>query len=120
MHEGRAGLVDVGLSGGECGLEGIAAHDQFGAVRTAGLDLCHRRVLRDVDAGRDSGLARRPGDGLSVVAGARATTPACRCSGASGAIRLTAPRTLNAPVRWRFSAFNQTSRPAIREKVSEP
>src|SRR3954453_12124356 len=35
-------------------------------------------------------------------------------------MRLTAPRILNEPVRWRFSAFSQTSRPASRENVSDP
>src|SRR6266540_3702451 len=49
-----------------------------------------------------------------------ATTPAARSSSASVAILLTAPRTLNAPVRCRFSAFSQTSRPASRENVSDP
>src|SRR6267154_1546176 len=34
-------------------------------------------------------------------------------------MRLYAPRTLNEPVRWRFSAFRCTSRPARRESVSE-
>src|SRR6188474_102295 len=49
-----------------------------------------------------------------------ATTPAARSSAPSVAIRLTAPRTLKEPVRWRFSAFSQTSRPTRRESVSEP
>src|SRR5215210_473895 len=49
-----------------------------------------------------------------------ATTPAARSAGLSSAIRLTAPRTLNEPVRCRFSAFSQTSRPASRDSVSEP
>src|SRR5918994_779397 len=48
-----------------------------------------------------------------------ATTPADRSRSESIAIRLTAPRTLNAPVRCRFSALSQTSRPTMREKVSE-
>src|SRR4051812_32374007 len=34
-------------------------------------------------------------------------------------MRLYAPRTLNEPVRWRFSAFSCTSRPASRDSVSE-
>src|SRR5438132_4950668 len=49
-----------------------------------------------------------------------ATTPARRSPLESVAILLTAPRTLNEPVRWRFSAFRQTSRPASFESVSEP
>src|SRR3954468_2863256 len=48
-----------------------------------------------------------------------ATTPAARCSSVSVAIRLTAPRILNAPVRWRFSALSSTSRPASRDSVSD-
>ena len=46
-----------------------------------------------------------------------ATTPATRSAGESVAIVLTAPRILNAPVRWRFSAFRWTARPARRESV---
>ncbi len=49
-----------------------------------------------------------------------ATTPAARSSSDSVAILLTAPRTLNAPVRCRFSALSETSRPTSRENVSEP
>src|SRR6266496_684256 len=49
-----------------------------------------------------------------------ATTPAARCSVSSVAILLTAPRTLKDPVRWRFSPFSHTSRPARRDSVSEP
>src|SRR5919201_2599405 len=49
-----------------------------------------------------------------------ATTPAARSASESVCSLLTAPRTLNAPVRWRFSAFSQTGREASRESVSEP
>src|SRR5437588_11135841 len=49
-----------------------------------------------------------------------ATTPAARSASESVFILLTAPRTLNAPVRWRFSAFSHTSRPASRVNVSDP
>ena len=47
-----------------------------------------------------------------------ATTPARRSSSASVAIVLYAPRILNEPVRWRFSALRKTWRPLRREKVS--
>src|SRR3954449_6448382 len=47
-----------------------------------------------------------------------ATTPARRSASESVAILLTAPRILNEPVRCRFSAFSETSRPMIRESVS--
>src|SRR5919197_665476 len=49
-----------------------------------------------------------------------ATTPAARCSSTRVEILLAAPRTLNEPVRWRFSPFSHTSRPASRDSVSEP
>src|SRR5438876_8859024 len=48
-----------------------------------------------------------------------ATTPAARSDGSSVAILLAAPRILNEPVRWRFSAFSRTSRPVIRVNVSD-
>jgi hypothetical protein len=49
-----------------------------------------------------------------------ATTPARFSASESVAILLTAPRILNEPVRCRFSAFSETSRPMIRESVSVP
>src|SRR2546426_2733096 len=48
-----------------------------------------------------------------------ATTPAARSSAVNDEMRLYAPRILNEPVRWRFSAFRCTSRPTSRESVSE-
>src|ERR671932_1263611 len=48
-----------------------------------------------------------------------ATTPAARSASVSVAILLTAPRILNEPVRCRFSAFSHTSRPVMRENVSD-
>src|SRR5688572_14730540 len=47
------------------------------------------------------------------------TTPAARSASESVAIRLNAPRILNEPVRWRFSAFSHTGRPHSRATVSE-
>src|SRR5436305_8741506 len=49
-----------------------------------------------------------------------ATTPAARSSAPSSDSLFTAPRTLNDPVRCRFSAFSQTLRPTRRDNVSEP
>src|SRR5437879_4636175 len=48
-----------------------------------------------------------------------ATTPAARSASPSCEILLYAPRTLNDPVRCRFSALRKTSRPVIRVRVSE-
>ena len=48
-----------------------------------------------------------------------ATTPASLSCGPSVAIVLYAPRILKEPVRWRFSAFSSTWRPASRVNVSE-
>ena len=47
-----------------------------------------------------------------------ATTPARRSASESVAILLTAPRILKEPVRCRFSAFSETSRPMIFDSVS--
>src|SRR5665213_3072037 len=50
-----------------------------------------------------------------------AITPAARCASPSVASLLTAPRTLNEPVRCRFSAFSHTVRaPLRRASDSEP
>jgi hypothetical protein len=87
-------------------------HD-LGAVVARRLDLRHRRVLRHEDRRGMPELARRPRDRLAVVAGARRDDAGRALSSSSSvASLLTAPRILNEPVRWRFSAFSQTSRPS--------
>src|SRR5436190_2542137 len=48
-----------------------------------------------------------------------ATTPAARCSGSRLESLTYAPRTLNEPVRCRFSALRLTGRPASRDSVSD-
>jgi hypothetical protein len=48
-----------------------------------------------------------------------ATTPARRSLADSAAILFSAPRTLNEPVRWRFSAFSHTGRSQRRVSVSD-
>src|SRR5436190_16041967 len=48
-----------------------------------------------------------------------ATTPAARCSGSRLESLTYAPRTLNEPVRCRFSALSRTDRPASRDSVSD-
>src|SRR5436305_3814234 len=48
-----------------------------------------------------------------------ATTPAARCSGSRLESLTYAPRTLNEPVRCRFSALRSTGRPASRDSVSD-
>src|SRR5262245_62138229 len=48
------------------------------------------------------------------------TTPAFRSSSVRVAILLTAPRTLKAPVRCRFSALSRTSRSQRVDRVSDP
>ena len=49
-----------------------------------------------------------------------AITPAARSAGESVASVFTAPRILNEPVRWRFSALSSVSPPVSRHSVSEP
>ncbi len=71
VDEGRAALLHVGHCGSHRVLEPLTLEDQLGPVGAAGLDLRHRRVLRDEDPRVDAGLAGRPRDRLAVVAGAR-------------------------------------------------
>ena len=48
-----------------------------------------------------------------------ATTPCARSASDSRAILVYAPRTLNDPVRWRFSHFRYTGPPACSESTRE-
>ena len=54
-----------------------------------------------------------------MIARARRDNAGRALCGVSEAIVFTAPRILKAPVRWRFSAFSCTVRPASRESVSD-
>ena len=47
-----------------------------------------------------------------------ATTPRLRSAGVNAATRFVAPRSLNEPVRCRFSAFSRTRKPHHCEKVA--
>ncbi len=49
-----------------------------------------------------------------------ATTPPARCTGERPAIRTYAPRSLNEPVRWRFSHFRWTGAPTSAERWRLP
>ena len=70
VDERRARPLDVLARGRQRFLEPLAAHLDAGAVAPGRVDLGHRRVLGNEDRRRDARLARRPGDGLPVVAGA--------------------------------------------------
>ena len=121
VHEGRAGLLGARHRLGERVVEHRPGEHRLGAVVARRLDLRHRRVLRHEHGRGDAELARRPRDGLPVVAGARgdhAGRPLARRRGRVSL--LTAPRILNEPVRCRFSAFSQTRRRRGRESVSDP
>ena len=67
---------------------------------------------------RDAALARRVGHRLGMVAGARAHDAAV-AGLPSDAILASAPRSLNEPVRWRFSALSTTVIPARSVNVLE-
>ena len=71
VDEGRAGRLDVSAGRGDGVVEALPAEHDRRAVAAGRLDLRHRRALWDEDRGGDAGLARRPRDGLSVVARAR-------------------------------------------------
>ncbi len=71
VHERCASRLDVGGRGGDGLVEPLADEHRLAAVGAGSLDLRHRRVLRHEDRRRNPRLARRPGDGLTVVPGAR-------------------------------------------------
>jgi hypothetical protein len=84
-------LVVEGMNGGGASLhplerrrlrlvEALACEHDLGAVASRRVHLRHRRLGRHEDRGVDSGLTRRPRDGLPVVAGAR-RDDACRALG---------------------------------------
>jgi len=89
------------------------------ARRTCGSPRLAIASLRHKDRRCDPACVR-PGDACRGCR-ARRDDPAARSASVSVATLLSAPRSLNEPVRWRFSAFRSTSRPAIaRTSPSEP
>src|SRR5204862_438344 len=72
VHERGAGLLREAPGLRERLLEGCADEHRFAAVADAGLHLGHGRVLRHVDGRAGAEVAGRGGDGLPVVARARA------------------------------------------------
>ncbi len=119
VHERRAGLVGARQCQRERLVEPGPGEHSLGAVVARRLDLGHRCVLRHEHGRLDPELPRRPRDRLAVVAGARRehARRALARRRASSSL-LTAPRTLNEPVRCRFSAFRHTVRPTRRESES--
>ena len=75
VDEGGARLLDALERLGERVVEALAGQDGLAAVGQGRVDLRHRRVGRHVDRRVDAELARRPGDRLAVVAGARRDHP---------------------------------------------
>ena len=71
VYERRAGALGVRLRRGDRVLEDLPHELGRATVRARRLDLRHRCVLRHEDRRRGAGLARRPRDGLAVVARAR-------------------------------------------------
>ena len=117
VDEGRPGLLDARARVGERRVEAGAAEHDLAAVGERRLDLRHRRVLGHEDRRVDAELARRPGDRLAVVAGARPRPrPAARSAAESIASLFIAPRILNEPVRCRFSALSSVGRPDSRSE----
>jgi len=76
-------------------------------------------VGRHHDRGRDAEQPGVVGDALGVFPADAATTPRARWVAESCARKLRAPRSLNAPVNWRFSNFSHTCAPVMAESVCE-
>ena len=104
---------------GERVVEARAGEDGLGAVAERRLDLRHRRVLRHEDR-RAHARARAPPTrppGRGCRRSRRSRPRRARPARATRAM-LTAPRILNEPVRWRFSALSTTvAAGAARERL---
>ena len=88
VHEGRAALHDVRARGSDSVVEALAAEHDRRAVPPRRVDLGHRGSLGNEDGGGDACLARRPGNSLAVVAGARGDDPRSRSAPVSWTIVL--------------------------------
>ena len=117
MHEREPALARPLLRGLEALLERRAADVHDRALAARGLRLGDRRVGGDEDLAAHAARRGRRGEALGVVAGRGGDDAAAQPSSPSAASLADAPRTLNEPVRWRFSALSATVPPARSEIV---
>ena len=105
MDPGEAALARQRLARCACASAmRLAFEHDLGAVRLRRLDLHERRRHRHDDGGGDAEPRRVVGDRLGVVAGRHGDDAARALLGASSeASLLSAPRSLNELVTWRFS-----------------
>ena len=118
VHERVAAGRRELLCRGQRLVHALAHQPHLGPQRGGGLGLGDGRRLGHEHVARHSSLAGRVGDRLGVVAGAGATTPSSHAL-PNEAILASAPRILNEPVRWRFSAFIATVIPTRSLSVRE-
>ena len=90
-----------------------------GAVAARRRDLRLARLPPHDDERVEARLARRPGECLRVVAGGDRDDAARLLRVGQLRERLSAPRTLNEPVRWKSSSLRNASAPRRCESVAE-
>ena len=120
VHEREPALARPVLGGVHALVDRAAADVDRRALPARRLDLGDRRVVGDEHLARHAAQLR--GRGAAPGRGCRrrrATTPLRQPSSPSAASLAATPRTLNEPVRCRFSAFSTTSPPARSEIVRE-
>ena len=91
-----------GLAGGG---EAVALQHDLGAERLGAVDLDEGRALGHHDRRRDAEPAGVIGDALGVVAGRHRDDAGARSGRSSVSSLLSAPRSLNEPVRCSVSSF---------------
>ena len=102
---------------GDAVVDGLAAERDEAAVALHGRDLRDRRLGRHEDLAGDAARAGRVGQRLRVVA--RAPGDHARGVADVRRARLSAPRSLNEPVRCRFSALSRMRAPKRSLSVPE-
>ena len=116
VHEREPALVRTRPRHLQALVDGIAADVHLRSLPARRLDLGHRRVGRHEHLARHAARASGRGQALRVVAGGRRHHAVAAPVTERGELGR-APRTLNEPVRCRFSAFSATTPPARSEIV---
>ena len=111
MHEMKARLPGVGLREEDAVVERLALEMHRRAVADGRVRLRDRGLRRHEDLARNTRRARRVNATACAWLPAEATTTPGHAPSPSAASFADAPRILNDPVRWRFSALRTTREP---------
>ena len=111
MDEDGAGALGEGQGLAQRVLHAAAVQDDLRPVTARRLHLGQRRTRGHDHGGRAASSSAAKATPWAWLPALAATTPRARSASDSLAIRKSAPRTLNDPVRCRFSHFRKTGPP---------